>query len=76
MYVENGTYSGRCNIQEANKCVELIKEHIDKHADRSLGIIAFSEKQQSTIEEAVQKFRKEIQGMKNSFLKTKKNHFL
>lgn len=57
VYVENGTYSGRCNIQEANRCVELIKEHIDKHADRSLGIIAFSEKQQSTIEEAVQKFR-------------------
>lgn len=57
VYVENGTYSSRCNIQEANKCVELIKEHIDKHDDRSLGIIAFSEKQQSTIEEAVQKFR-------------------
>lgn len=57
VYVEKGTYSGRCNIQEARKCVELIKEHITKHSERSLGIIAFSEKQQSTIEEAVHRFR-------------------
>lgn len=57
VYVENGTYSGRCNIQEAKKCVELIKEHITKHPERSLGIIAFSEKQQATIEEAVHRFR-------------------
>jgi len=57
VYVENGTYSGRCNIQEAKKCVELIKEHITKYPERSLGIIAFSEKQQATIEEAVHRFR-------------------
>lgn len=57
VYVEEGRYSGRCNIQEANKCVELIKEHIIRHPERSLGIIAFSEKQQATIEEAVHRFR-------------------
>ena len=57
VYVEDGTYSGRCNVKEAKKCVELIKQHIIKHPERSLGIIAFSEKQQATIEEAVQKFR-------------------
>lgn len=57
VYVENGTYSGRCNLQEAKKCVELIEEHITKHPERSLGIIAFSEKQQATIEEAVHRFR-------------------
>ena len=57
VYVEDGRYSGRCNIQEANKCVELIKEHFTRHPERSLGIIAFSEKQQATIEEAVHRFR-------------------
>lgn len=57
IYVEKGIYSGRCNIQEARKCVELIKEHITKHSERSLGIIAFSEKQQATIEDAVHRFR-------------------
>lgn len=57
VYVEDGRYAGRCNIQEANKCVELIKEHFTRHPERSLGIIAFSEKQQATIEEAVHRFR-------------------
>lgn len=75
VYVENGTYSGRCNIQEANKCVELIKEHIDKHDDRSLGIIAFSEKQQSTIEEAVQKFRERNPRYEKFFSEDKEEPF-
>ena len=75
VYVENGTYSGRCNIQEANKCVELIKEHIDKHEDRSLGIIAFSEKQQSTVEEAVQKFRERNPRYEKFFSEDKEEPF-
>lgn len=57
IYVEDGVYEGRCNITEAKKCVELVREHIIKHPNRSLGIIAFSEKQQSTIEEEINKFR-------------------
>ncbi len=59
VYVENGVYSDRCNIIEAKKCVELVRRHILKHPERSLGIIAFSEKQQSTIEDEIQKFRLE-----------------
>lgn len=57
IYVENGVYEGRCNVVEAKKCVELVKEHIIKHPNRSLGIIAFSEKQQSAIEDEIHKFR-------------------
>lgn len=57
IYVEDGVYEGRCNIAEAKKCVELVEQHIIKHPNRTLGIIAFSEKQQSTIEEEIHKFR-------------------
>lgn len=75
VYVENGTYSGRCNVQEANKCVELIKEHIIKYPERSLGIIAFSEKQQATIEEAVQRFRERNPRYETFFAEDKEEPF-
>lgn len=75
VYVENGTYSGRCNIQEARKCVELIKEHITKHPERSLGIIAFSEKQQATIEEAVHRFRESNPCYEKFFAEDKEEPF-
>ena len=61
-YVEDGYYEGggrNCNVAEAKRCVELIKKHIDKHPDRSLGIIAFSEKQQQQISLEVQRFREQ-----------------
>ena len=59
VYVPDGYYEGggkNCNILEAQKCVELVVEHIKKHPDRSLGIIAFSEKQQGVIEDAINDF--------------------
>lgn len=60
-YVKNGVYTERSNIEEAKMCLKLVIEHIEKYPSRSLGIIAFSEKQQSIIEDTIQKYR-----MKNS----------
>ena len=60
IYVENGYYESggkNCNIREAQKCIILVLEHIQKHPERSLGIIAFSEKQQTAIENAIIDFR-------------------
>lgn len=60
IYVANGYYEGKgknCNVAEADRCVELVEEHIKKYPERSLGIIAFSEKQQGVIEDAVSNFR-------------------
>lgn len=60
IYVPDGVYEGggkNCNIKEAQKCVELVKEHIEKYPKRSLGLIAFSEKQQAAIEDAIIEFR-------------------
>ena len=60
IYVEDGYYEGggkNCNIRETQKCVMLVLDHIQRHPDRSLGIIAFSEKQQTAIENAIIDFR-------------------
>jgi superfamily I DNA and/or RNA helicase/very-short-patch-repair endonuclease len=57
--VSDGVYEDRCNVPEAKKCVELIIDHINNHPDLSLGIIAFSEKQQSTIEQVLYEYREQ-----------------
>lgn len=58
IYVNNGIYEEKGNQEEADKIVELIKEHIDKYPNKSLGIIAFSKRQQTCLEKAVEQFRK------------------
>ena len=57
IYVSDGVYENRTNSREAQKCVSLLQEHLARHPERSLGIIAFSVKQQAVIEEAVNEFR-------------------
>ena len=72
IYVQNGVYENRCNKEEAAYCVKLIEQHIKKHPERSLGIIAFSESQQSTIEDAVQEFRKKHREYDGFFFRRKR----
>lgn len=62
VYVQDGVYENRCNRAEAKEIVRMVSEHIRMHPDRSLGVIAFSESQQSIIEEEINKFR-----MRNPF---------
>ena len=60
VYVEEGCYEPyprACNVPEARRVVELVREHIERHPDRSLGVIAFSEKQQQVIAMEIQRFR-------------------
>lgn len=58
VYVENGVYEGQgINQSEARRCVQLVGRHILAHPERSLGIIAFSQKQQAAIEYAMDQFR-------------------
>ena len=62
VFVEDGFYEsgGRnCNLPEAQRCAALVKEHIDRHPERSLGIIAFSERQQQAISLEIRKFREQ-----------------
>lgn len=55
--------------------INLIEEHIKKHPERSLGIIAFSESQQSTIEDALQEFRKTHRQYDSFFAEDKEEAF-
>lgn len=57
VYVKNGVYENRCNRAEAQEIVKLVAKHIKNYPNRSLGIIAFSESQQSVIEDEINKFR-------------------
>ncbi len=52
-YIPDGFYDRggkHGNIKEAEAIVELIYEHIKKHSDKSLGVIAFGEIQQQAID--------------------------
>ena len=67
VYVENGVYENRCNRIEAQRIVQLVADHIKRNPDRSLGVIAFSESQQSVIEDEINKFRIRNPGYESFF---------
>lgn len=78
VYVEDGYYEPsprNYNILEARRIVELVKEHIEKHPDRSLGIIAFSEKQQQAISLEIQRFREKHSEYEAFFAEGKEDEF-
>jgi len=78
VYVEDGYYEPsprNYNILEARRIVELVKEHIEKHPNRSLGIIAFSEKQQQAISLEIQRFREQHSEYEAFFAEGKEDEF-
>lgn len=78
VYVEDGYYEPsprNYNTLEAKRIVELVKEHIEKHPNRSLGIIAFSEKQQQAIALEIQRFREKHSEYEAFFAEGKDDEF-
>lgn len=78
VYVEEGYYEGggrNCNVLEARRIVQLIKEHVDRHPERSLGVIAFSEKQQNAIALEVQRFREKNPEYEDFFAEGREDEF-
>lgn len=78
VFVEDGYYEPRpknYNIAEAKKCVELVKAHIDYHPERSLGIIAFNEKQQQAILLELARFREKNPSYEAFFTEDKEDEF-
>lgn len=60
IYVKNAIYvrGGKGgNAQEAKRIAELLLEHFKTHPERSVGIIAFGERQQNAIENEIIKLR-------------------
>lgn len=78
VHVPDGYYEAspkNYNIVEAQRCVQLVKVHIDKYPSRSLGIIAFSEKQQQAIALEIQKFREQNPEYEDFFSEGKEDEF-
>ncbi len=78
VYVEDGYYEPtpkNNNIREAQRIVELVRDHIEKHPERSLGVIAFSEKQQQAILLEIQRFREKNPGYEEFFAEGKEEEF-
>ena len=75
VYVEDGVFENRRNLQEADRIVSLIHSHIQNHPERSLGVIAFSENQQSAIEEALEEFRLRHPELEGFFDENRENPF-
>ena len=61
----------KTNKAEAERIVELVLEHIEKHPERSLGVVAFSISQQSLIEKLISKKLREDPSL-NDFFKADK----
>lgn len=57
IYLKNGEYYNRRNRVEAIEICELIFRHFKENPKRSLGIVAFSQAQQSEIEDQLSKYR-------------------
>jgi very-short-patch-repair endonuclease len=76
VFVKDGIYEGKGrNLTEALRCVELVKEHIEKTPQRSLGIIAFSKSQQEIIAQEIQKFREKNRKYESFFEEGKEGEF-
>lgn len=78
IYVEDGYYEPspkNYNVLETRRIVELVKEHIEKYPNRSLGIIAFSEKQQQAISREIQRFREKHSEYEAFFAEGKEDEF-
>lgn len=60
VYVHDGIYDRggkKNNIIEAKKVADLVFEHFNKHPNRSLGVVTFSESQQNAVDAAIRQKR-------------------
>ena len=78
-YVEEGYIQDGINTAEAIRIVDLIFEHFQKYGTgknkRSLGVITFGSKQNTQIEELLNKRRKENPSYEVFFNEEEENHF-
>lgn len=61
-YVEEGVYDrgkSRQNIPEAKRVAETVEELIEKHPNKTIGVVAFSSAQERAVQEELEKRRSE-----------------
>lgn len=67
--IEDGLYQGRANIAEARYIAGLVRELLFRKTGQSIGIVAFSEAQQSEIEDALERMASEDEKFSNALIK-------
>ena len=78
VYVPNGYYDRggkKGNIAEANKVADLVFRHFKECPERSLGVIAFGERQQQAIENVIRERRWQNPEFETLFSEDKENAF-
>lgn len=78
IHVPDGVYEPKpvnANAIEAARCAALVMDHIARHPERSLGVIAFSEKQQQAIENALHLLRLESPATESFFREDREEPF-
>lgn len=78
VYVKNGVYDRggkKNNVMEAKKVAELVFEHFNKHPNRSLGVVTFSEAQQNAVDAAIRQIRLQNPRYDKFFIEDKEEPF-
>lgn len=78
VYVADGIYDRggkKNNVKEARKVVDLIFTHFRNHPDRSLGVITFSEPQQTAVETLLRQERIKDKSFEQFFVEDKDEPF-
>lgn len=66
-YLSDGTYSNNTNRHEAEYIADMVFRHFETYPERSLGIVAFSQKQQDLIDDTITKRREKDISMERFF---------
>ncbi|MBA4053533.1 MAG: DNA helicase, partial [Marivirga sp.] len=79
-HLPNSVYEKRINLDEANYIAHLVKELLLKGVQESIGIVAFSQEQQHTIEDALvllaSKDKKFEQQLEEAYNRTEEDQFV
>ncbi len=74
-YLKEGFYEQQINKKEAEFIAQEVIKHAQKHPEKSLGIIAFSKKQEKQIEDQIKKIRRQHPELEDFFDEEKEEYF-
>ncbi|NLK12590.1 MAG: DUF4011 domain-containing protein [Candidatus Phytoplasma sp.] len=74
-YLKEGFYEQQINKKEAEFIAQKVIEHAQKFPEKSLGIIAFSKKQEKQIEDQIKKIRRHHPELEDFFDEEKEEYF-
>jgi predicted DNA-binding WGR domain protein len=79
-YLPSSVYEKRVNLDEANYIAQLVRELLKRNIEESIGIVAFSQEQQHTIEDALTRLAEEDkefeQKLEEAYERTEEDQFI